>query len=266
MNFYVEDEDQENLYLEILGKLFPRLLITQIFALGGKENVLKHAGDPVNAPNAPKSVYIVDKDFDDLLGHVVKDRANIFYLDRYSIENYLMEEEALFQIALESSPRSKRDQLRRDLAFKTFYGKAVSSLKKLCAYFFAVQRFALGLPNCAQKMEAFSTDGRVWEINSAAVNRYIKLVCDATVHAKIFPDAESLSTFLDAAIPRRGPHDANVCGKFLLAMSYHYLRHKVSIGNVSQDSLRYRLARNNSGRKLRPLKLAIRAYLELGRK
>lgn len=262
VNFYVEDEDQENLYLEILCKLFPRLLITQIFALGGKDNVLKHAKDPVNAANAQRSVYILDKDFDDLLGHCVTTMDNVFYLDRYSIENYLLEEHALVQIALESNPKSKRELLQRSLGFKAFYEKSLGSLKELCAHFFAVQRFALGLPNCKQKMEVFSAAGRPWEIDPITVGKYLQLVRDATLQARIFADAQSFSVFLSSAIPRQGPRDANICGKFLLAMAYHYLRHKASIGNVNFDSLRYRLARNNSGRKLQFLRRLIAAYLK----
>src|SRR5688572_10690170 len=104
VHFYVEDEHEENLYLEILTRLFPTVRITQIFPLRGKQNVLAHAQDPVNAPRAGKSVYILDKDFDDLLGHIVK-QENIFYLDRYSIENFLCEEDAVVQIALEAQPK-----------------------------------------------------------------------------------------------------------------------------------------------------------------
>jgi hypothetical protein len=263
VNFYVEDNEQENLYLEILGRLFPRLRITQIFGLGGKANLLKHARDPVNAANAGKSVYILDKDFDDLLGHVVIDQPNVFYLDRYSIENYLVEEQALVQIALESNPRSRREDLRRDLAFKDFYAACLSSLKVLCAHFFAVQRFALGIPNAAQKMEAFSKAGKPWEVDPLAVAKYTRMVTDATIQAKIFSDAQAVAAFLETAIPRKGPRDANVCGKFLLTMAYHYLRHKASIGNVTLDSLRYRLSRNNSFKKLRFLRLRIADYLML---
>ena len=76
VDFYVEDAWQENLYLCILGRLFPRLKIENIHPLGGKENVIQHARANTSIR---KSVYLLDKDFDDLLGKL-QERTNIFFL------------------------------------------------------------------------------------------------------------------------------------------------------------------------------------------
>lgn len=122
VNFYVEDEDQENLYQLILCQLFPKIQITQIFPLGGKINVIAHAMDADNQSNSYRSIYLVDKDFDDLLGNIVK-KANVFYLPKYCIENFLLEEAAVVEVAVEVQPKKTRGHLNQELAYTAFLNK-----------------------------------------------------------------------------------------------------------------------------------------------
>src|SRR5690242_16106460 len=68
VNFYVEDEEQENLYFAVLGKLFRSLRIARIFPLGGKPAVLQHATASANEQVDVFRAYIVDRDFDHLVG------------------------------------------------------------------------------------------------------------------------------------------------------------------------------------------------------
>ena len=65
VDFYVEDEDQENFYFCILKKLLPEVRFENIFPHKGKARVIKHA---VENQLPRKSIYVVDKDFDDVLG------------------------------------------------------------------------------------------------------------------------------------------------------------------------------------------------------
>lgn len=134
VNFYVEDRDQENLYHEIIGRLFPRLKLEQVFSLDGKQNVLAHCTDLQNRSRANRSVYILDKDFDDLLGIMVK-RPNLIYLDKYCIENFLLEELAIIQIALEAEPRKHPGQVKRNLDYGNFISAALRCLYACFNYF-----------------------------------------------------------------------------------------------------------------------------------
>ena len=83
--FYIEDEDQENFYFCILKKLFPDVVFEKIFPLGGKNAVIEESEKYLIDK---KKVFIVDKDYDDILNRLVRN-PNLFYLDRYSIENYV---------------------------------------------------------------------------------------------------------------------------------------------------------------------------------
>src|SRR4051812_46633890 len=82
LDFYVEDSSQENLYWQLLRKLFGDIKITKIYPLGGKKNVIEFAK---THSSDLRSVCIVDKDFDALLG-AMNNIGCLFYLKRYSIE------------------------------------------------------------------------------------------------------------------------------------------------------------------------------------
>ena len=87
VSFYIEDEDQENFFFCVLKNLFSDIKIEKIFPLNGKDNVIRES---TNNLGNKKKVYIVDKDFDDILCRI-KTNDNLFYLERYSIENHLIE-------------------------------------------------------------------------------------------------------------------------------------------------------------------------------
>lgn len=260
VNFYIEDEDQENLYLEILKTLFPKLQITQIFPLRGKANVLAHAHDPVNARNAPKSVYLLDKDFDDLLGHI-DSQENIFYLDRYCIENFLCEEDAVVQLVLEADPKLNKTKLKKAVDYQKFHGATVRALDPLFRVFFVVQRFNLGIKNTDIKAETFSAPAKPWEIDNTKVETYAADVRERIAGTAVFQSVEDYEKFLASAFPKGGPADAHISGKYLLSLTYHYLKSNHGIGNVTGDSMRYRLARNCELRPLRPLGTRITQFL-----
>ena len=261
VNFYVEDEDQENLYFEILGKLFPNIKISQIFPLGGKNAVIAHAVDPANAGNARKSIYIVDKDFDDLLGNIFFQK-NVFYLSLYCIENYLLEEPAVVQISVECEPKRKRVILEKEIGYIKFIKQSINSLTPLFQLFFVVQKFNLGIKNCDRKPEEFSVDKATWLIDAKKVASYATIVVTKLLDNRIFKDAAECENYINNVFAKESVHGSNISGKFILALTYHYLRSKVKLGNTTFDSLLYRLACNGTLEKLSPLKKQIQNYLE----
>lgn len=260
VNFYVEDEDQENLYFELLHRQFPTLRISKIFPLRGKKNVIAHAQDPVNKNRAAKSVYILDKDFDDLLARVVA-QNNIFYLEKYSIENYLLEEEAVVEVGVESRPVIQRDTMKAMLAYPRFHAGLVRGLKYLAKLFFVVQKYDLGLKNCDLAPQQFSVTGSHETLNTTAIDEYADKVLSSAKAAGIFAEEGELRAFLATAFPKTKYGDANVPGYFLLAFTFHHLKKHVAMGSVTIDSVRYRLAKNCSNMPLQGIAKRIRKYL-----
>lgn len=261
VNFYVEDEDQENLYHLVLSRLFPEIRITQIFPLKGKSNVLMHAKDPANLLRASQAIYIVDKDFDDLLGIAINNQNNIFYLQKYCIENFFLEENAFIEVAVEAQPRIKRETIQSKVKIPAFMHTTIQSLNLLFRLFFVVQALDLGLRNCRCAPEKFSKKGTPHIIDPHAVEKYRIEVQDKALQLGKFKTEKEFAKFLDTVFPKNAEPDSNISGKYLLALASHHVKKHLNWGTVSLDSLTYRLARHSSLLGLEPLRNGVNAYL-----
>jgi hypothetical protein len=258
VHFYVEDAEQENLYELLLKEAFPGLTITRIFPLGGKEAVIQHARlNPVGSMG-PYGAHIVDKDFDDLLGTIVP-FPHLFYLDRYCIENYLIQSDAVVEIVVESNPRKKRTNIEGELDLQSTTARMLDELRPLFALFYCVQRFQLGLENCGTKPERFCVDATRWRICETALNGYRDEVVAAAARAGIAPPL--LDPLLDGRIAHVTTADSQclVSGKFIGAMLHHYVKSKFSLGTMTLDSFIYRLAKNGDRSALKPVTTRIAA-------
>lgn len=245
LNFFVEDTEQENLYETILTKLFSNYKITRIFPLGGKTAVLKHAADPQNKASAGKNIYILDKDFDDFLGKI-SNTQNVYYLERYCIENYLIEEAAICELVVEHHPRKKRPEISSTLNIPKTFEDIISELRNLFLLFYCSQLFELGIKNCSSKAEEFGLRNKLWQLDDAKVSSYWDSIIDAAKNKGLDPilaDPENdprLVSFLAATA------HARICGKFMLAMIFHYVKSKYNLGSITFESFAYRLAKNSS--------------------
>lgn len=261
VNFYVEDEDQENLYLEVLNKLFDKIKINQIFPLGGKANVLVHAADLTSRRHG-KAIYIVDKDFDDLLGNKVH-KNNVFYLSKYCIENFLIEERALLEIAVEAQPKKKRNKLISELMVGDYISESIKHLDILFRMFFIVQRLDLEMKNCDCAPEVFSVDGKPHKLDMKKIEAYRtdmtnKILGKGLVQSKVEVDELIINAYLPLPDSER---DIHISGKFVMAMLMHYIKMKIKCGNISLDSFAFRLAKNSDFENLYGLRDEILAYL-----
>lgn len=259
VNFFVEDEDQENLYEVVLRAMFPELRIARIFPLGGKRSVIARALQR-DQPSAPKVVCLVDKDFDDLLG-AVQEHPQLFYLDRYCIENYLFEEVAVLEVVVESQPKLRRTAVRQSLDLDSFVPNLMESLRPLFQLFFCVQLFSLQLHNCSLSIERFCKPKRRWVVDADAVAAYESDVVKAasqTEHARRLaaplkcPEIEALAGMDLHAV---------VSGKHACALIFNYLKSKYSLGSITFESFLFRLAKNCSLSGLERLSDEIRSSL-----
>jgi hypothetical protein len=153
VNFYIEDQDQENLYFEILKTQFPNVTFSKIFPLNGKKNVITEAKANLSTKN---NIYIVDKDFDDILNKK-ETVANLFYLNQYSIENHLFDEAAINSIVIEEKPKIKREELIDKFKYNEFLDEANTLYKDLISHFLVIQEHDLEIKNVKCNPEKFCT-------------------------------------------------------------------------------------------------------------
>lgn len=90
---FVEDEKLKLMYELIIKRLFDKeLVIGNIFSMKKKGNVLNKFEEwkDIEEETSDKAVFIVDKDFDHLIGEGVPNHPNLIELEYYTIENYLI--------------------------------------------------------------------------------------------------------------------------------------------------------------------------------
>lgn len=261
--FYVEDADQENLYHTILSKHFPDVRISRIFPLGGKSNVLAHARDKSNKLSSTKRVYILDKDFDDLLKKKAR-LKNTFYLDRFCIENHLIDLDAIVELVVESTPKTKRTEIEARLQLVDFERNLNEQLRPLFALFFCSQLFELGLRNCSAKPEEYCNARRLWTTNAAKVSLYQQQLIVAAHEKQVNPPLlDPLNDDRVNVITSCTPESV-ISGKFKLAMIFHYVKSHYSLGSITFDSFVYRVAKNSSITSLEGLTNKIKKYINEG--
>ena len=252
INFYVEDIEQENLYFAILKKHFPRINFSKIFPLGGKPAVLAHAKNPTSNKKKTKNIYIVDQDFDHLLGSIEKIN-NVFYLERYCIENYLIETDAIIEIVIENNPKLKSADITKTLDLNDFINKLKSNLKELFLLFYAAQLFQLGIKGCALKPEAFCHTKTKWKIDQDLVNNYKKTIVTEASRPRIIPPLIDPTTDARLQSARTENPDQLVSGKYILTILFHYVKSKYSLGSITFDSFVYRIAKNSKLESMIPI-------------
>jgi len=258
--FFVEDENQENLYEMIFRKAFPKIIDFEVFPLNGKNNVLVHAKTNLSV-DVVKRIYVLDKDFDDLMGLCV-DAENVFYLDDYCIENAIVEEFALMQICVEEFPRSKRSTIRNRLRYSHPISLWVSLLDRLFRSFFLIKKYDLGIPNCDLTPEEFTSNGQPSELDILKITRYIDNVAKLLTAAGHISRMDDYQLLSNAAFGSKRHNMRHISGKFILRLFYHHLRKAGLVKNVRIDSLTYRLASVSSLSRLRRFKVRVNQYIK----
>ncbi len=262
VDFYIEDAWQENLYHCILSKLFPTLRIENIHSLCGKENALAHAKTRIVGR---KSVYLLDKDFDDLHGKIHQ-QENIFYLEKYCMENFLIEEQALVMFVISEKPRLKQGDIRKELGFATLWDEMVKQLSKLFAVFFIVQKHNLPMQSTSHAPSAFCSKDDKCNINGERIAIYIKEalkhMTKQNVQRHLDAELEDCATDfeLKKAKQLRGTH---VSGEYLLLLFSNRLAKQFGLNSVpDMHSFAYRLAEKCEFQSLARVRLKISAYLK----
>lgn len=127
---FVEDTAAPNLWIKFIRKFLPDgCEVNDVTVLGGKENVL--AACKADQKGGVKRLYIIDGDFDHLTGGTKPRLKHLYRLRSYCIENYLLQEDALVDLAMsyDVSISQSDAQTRIDL-LKWYYEneKALTSI------------------------------------------------------------------------------------------------------------------------------------------
>jgi len=261
ISFYIEDKDSENFFFEILKKIFPKIRLGKIFPLNGKDNVLIHSA--LNLDDKTK-VYIVDKDFDDLLDQK-KARANLFYLKRYSIENFLLEKNALIEYIISEKPRLTKNDISRSIQLEKKINQLGCCLLNLIQLHLVVQDKCKRLKNIGLGFNKFAEyqHGTFIEKTDQIEKYKLAIQTELNLIDKRFKvQAQLLEKKKLVCFRTNKEILIHYPGKFLVKMIKQLTEIQFGIPSRNFDSFCYRLAQKCEFTSLRPLKTAITKYTQ----
>lgn len=259
INFYVEDTDQEHFYFNILSKLFPNVSFEKIFPLNGKDNVVIES--KLTTDDKTK-VYIVDLDFDEILNKK-ENKKNLFYLKKYSIENYLCDKTSLYEIIREKNPKLKNNEIDALFNFEALQEQWKVLLSELSSIFIIIQKFSLGKEyfgiNCHRDFDCNSTPPTYR--NQFLTNYFNEI----EILLKNSDDSYTLNSEINKLKPNYlNVEEAikNIPGKYILTLLKHQLENLGLINQVNLESFTYKLSKECSTNNLIYLRDGINEYTE----
>lgn len=258
--FFVEDQDKENFYEVLFGKLFPHIDKFKVLPLGGKDAVLRHAAaNP--GDGLIRQIYVVDKDFDDLHGVMVQD-PRIFYTDDYCVEGALIEEDALVKFAVEESPTIRRAEIQQRIDFQVVMVKWLKQLDRLFRAFYLVQKYKVPMKNCDLSIYSFTVKDEPWKLDDSKINGYELEVSKAFVEFGVIDDTTLYRDLRKGAFGSARIGRKHISGKCLQDLFQALLRHKKLLrGSVRRESLSIRLVGSSRLYRLHHFRSRVNRYL-----
>lgn len=243
IDFYVEDENQENFYYTALKKVLPNIRIEKIFPLNGKTNVATQSALTLGDK---RKVYIVDKDFDDILGIKIT-RANLFYLERYSIENYALEQNAIAEFIIEEKPRLNKPQINLQFNLDNVLQDAYNLFKELICVYLTIQKHYLGIENVNHGPERFCNFSPTGSYRNPDYNNYKSSVENAL-------KLKDRRLSLNRQIKLLGIHFKksitsinniiHIPGKYILKFIKSRIERHFRLPSINMESFTFRLIKN----------------------
>jgi hypothetical protein len=166
IHIFVEDSGFENLYFEIFKR--SEIRIRQVFSLNGKTSVVEAARNC----NDSKCIYIIDRDWDDLLD-IIEPAANLVALDKYAIENYLIEYSGFRAIVLSYHPRKNIDCILNQSMFDEIVQEVSNQLRPLFECYATMQLCKDARQNCSITPAKFQMKNNTCMPDPSEINNFI---------------------------------------------------------------------------------------------
>ena len=260
IHFFVEDEGQENLYAEIISRALPRVSAFSVFGLGGKSNVIRHLDANHPVPAGVARVYILDRDFDDLLGKMVNARG-VFYLDDYCIETSILDGASMLRMCVEERPRNRIADICEQFNYEREVGGWMPLLLSLHKLYVVAQKYSLNVRSTDRSIEEFTAQGRAYSICEKAVAAYGDQVYEAMVEQGCVKGRDNFDAIVDSVFEGEVDLLARLNGKYIFSLIYHRLRYLNLVGAVRRDSMIFRCVAHSGMGRLAGVSEKIIAYV-----
>jgi len=189
----------------------------------GVENAFNKFGQQYD--NKP-AIYLVDGDFDLVMKKEMIKDSNYIYLERYNIESYYIDENAVL-IFMAGKMKKEKKYISKQLGYNEWKENVYKSIRDLFINYMVAQ--ANSIENVGTKEHRFfQEDGFV---NIDEINDYISKLKDKVPNYEVEYNRykNNFETIL------LGDDTRLVCGKYLLASLTKYLRNKLNVNFKNDD-------------------------------
>lgn len=135
IDIYTEDELKDKEFYKVL---FSRLLenkinINDITPLGGRKNVITRCENEPD--NGRKKIFIIDGDVTIIHGKNIPELKNLFVLDAYCIENFVIDKESVLNFIYLNCASKPKVEIENELKFENWLGIYSNKLVELFIHF-----------------------------------------------------------------------------------------------------------------------------------
>ncbi len=134
VDIYTEDETKDREFYKalFLRLLTPEIKINDVTPLGCKKKVIERC---INEPKGDrKKVFIIDGDIGVIKGEK-NEIENLFVLDRYCIENFLIDEQSTCNFIYLNCGTKSKEELKNEINFNNWLGQYSECLMNLFIHF-----------------------------------------------------------------------------------------------------------------------------------
>ncbi|MEP0190643.1 MAG: DUF4435 domain-containing protein [Erythrobacter sp.] len=158
IDIVVEDSGNRNIWYFIIRSCVPKHIKLDSITLAGGRKAVENACKADQADDGRKRLYIVDGDFDYLLGKRKKRLKHLYRLRAFNVENLLFENDALLPIALSSDPLCAPGDVLDRLMMSDLIDEVSEPFIKLFEAYAISESFGSGIQTCNYKVERFCTE------------------------------------------------------------------------------------------------------------
>ena len=239
----VEDTGKESFYTQILNRLLGgKLRIYKVIGVGGKEQVFRRF-ERSGGKSLAREFYLVDGDFDELLGRACPGSNRFYRLHRYDMESFLIEEHPICIIAEEESPRTNAVEFRDLLQIQSWETEAVNAAVRLAACAALLQELDDRRIEISQSIEQYVSGNKTIP-DKAMIESQIAQVRET----QSVVEHEEFDRLLEQMVARMGASNRErrrwISGKNILVPLMTRLLRQHTGRNVEKESLCFRLAKN----------------------
>ncbi|MEX0999614.1 MAG: DUF4435 domain-containing protein [Thermodesulfobacteriota bacterium] len=131
LDVYVEDTTTLNFYKILINRILDgKANVDRVFQLGGRDAVLNECANDQELGGRPR-IYIIDADFDLLLGRSKSNLKRLYRLNVYCAENLVLCEEAVHQIGVDYMPNDNIATIKSTINYDDFINDIKTELLEL---------------------------------------------------------------------------------------------------------------------------------------